>query len=75
MFATVGGRYDYASAFGENAGGVFYPKLSVSIVPSDRPSWSAPLGMNTFRVRAAIGQSGRQPDAFAKFTTYAPLTF
>jgi hypothetical protein len=74
LFATVGGRYDYASAFGENAGGVFYPKLSVSVVPSDRASWSAPLGLNTLRIRAAIGQSGRQPDAFAKFTTYGSLT-
>jgi hypothetical protein len=74
LFATVGGRYDYASAFGENAGGVFYPKVSASIVPSDRSSWTSPLGLNTLRIRAAIGQSGRQPDAFAKFTTFAPLT-
>jgi len=72
-YLTVGGRYDYASAFGEEAGGVFYPKVSVSIVPSDRNSWSSPLGINTFRVRGAIGKSGRQPDAFAKFTTFAPL--
>jgi TonB-dependent starch-binding outer membrane protein SusC len=40
MFGTVGGRYDFASAFGANAGGVFYPKVSVSIVPSDRKSWN-----------------------------------
>ncbi len=73
LFVTVGGRYDYASAFGENAGGVFYPKVSLSIVPSDRNSWSSPLGVNTFRVRGAIGKSGRQPDAFAKFTTFSPL--
>jgi TonB-linked SusC/RagA family outer membrane protein len=74
LFVTVGGRYDYASAFGEEAGGVFYPKVSASIVPSDRPSWSAPLGINTMRVRAALGKSGRQPNAFSKFTTFAPLT-
>lgn len=73
LYVTVGGRYDYASAFGENAGGVFYPKASVSIVPSDRSSWTSPLGINTFRVRGAIGQSGRQPNAFAKFTTFSPL--
>ena len=74
LFLTVGGRYDYASAFGEEAGGVFYPKVSMSIVPSDRPSWSAPLGINTMRVRAALGKSGRQPNAFSKFTTFSPLT-
>ncbi|NUQ10962.1 MAG: SusC/RagA family TonB-linked outer membrane protein [Gemmatimonadaceae bacterium] len=74
LYLTVGGRYDYASAFGENAGGVFYPKVSASIVPSDRQSWSSPLGINTVRLRAALGKSGRQPDAFAKFTTYAPLS-
>ncbi|HEX6941411.1 MAG TPA: TonB-dependent receptor, partial [Gemmatimonadaceae bacterium] len=73
-YLTVGGRYDYASAFGEEAGGVFYPKVSVSIVPSDRNSWSSPLGVNTFRVRGALGKSGRQPNAFDKFTTFAPLS-
>lgn len=73
-FLTIGGRYDYSSAFGENAGGVFYPKVSMSIVPSDRPSWSSPLGIGTLRVRGAIGKSGRQPNAFDKFTTFQPLT-
>jgi hypothetical protein len=28
-YLTIGGRYDYASAFGEEAGGVFYPKASI----------------------------------------------
>jgi len=74
VFLTLGGRYDYASAFGEEAGGVFYPKASLSIVPSDRNSWSSPLGINTLRVRAAIGKSGRQPNAFSKFTTFSPLS-
>jgi len=74
LYLTLGGRYDYASAFGEEAGGVFYPKASISIVPSDRSSWSSPLGLNTMRVRAAIGKSGRQPNAFDKFTTFQALT-
>jgi TonB-linked SusC/RagA family outer membrane protein len=74
IFTTVGARYDYNSAFGESAGGVLYPKLSVSIVPSDRKeSWNSTL-LSSFRVRAAIGRSGRQPGAFDKFTTYAPIT-
>jgi TonB-linked SusC/RagA family outer membrane protein len=72
-FLTVGGRYDYASAFGAESPGVFYPKASVSVVPSDRTSWDSPLGMNTLRLRFAWGQSGKQPGAFDKFTTFAPL--
>jgi outer membrane receptor protein involved in Fe transport len=72
-FLTVGGRYDYASAFGAQAPGVFYPKASLSVVPSDRPSWTAPLGVNTLRLRFAWGRSGKQPGAFDKFTTFSPL--
>ena len=71
IFGTVGGRYDFASAFGKDAGGVFYPKASLSVVPSDLQSWSSTL-LSTFRLRAAIGQSGRQPGAFDQFTTFAP---
>lgn len=72
VFATVGGRYDWNSAFGEAAGGAFYPKVSLSVVPSERDSWSNDL-FSTFRVRAAIGQSGLQPSAFAKLTTYQSI--
>jgi TonB-linked SusC/RagA family outer membrane protein len=72
---TVGGRYDFSSAFGANAGGVFYPKTSVSYVASDHPSVQSrlPSYISSLRLRAAWGQSGRQPGAFDKFTTFAPL--
>jgi len=73
MFVTLGGRFDYASAFGAESPGVFYPKASLSAVLSDRPTWSSPLGMNTLRLRFAWGQSGKQPGAFDKFTTFSPL--
>lgn len=73
IFATVGARYDYSSAFGENAGGVLYPKVSLSVVPSDLQSWGSPLGISTWRVRAALGKSGRQPGAFDKLTTYQAI--
>ena len=72
IFGTAGGRYDFSSAFGKSAGGVFYPKVSLSVVPSDRKSWSSTL-LPTFRLRAALGQSGRQPGAFDQFTTFSPL--
>jgi TonB-dependent starch-binding outer membrane protein SusC len=73
IFLTAGIRYDFASAFGEDAPGVSYPKASLSVVPSDLTSWSSPLGINTLRLRAAWGKSGRQPGAFDKFTTFTPL--
>lgn len=72
-YLTLGGRYDYASAFGEDSPGVFYPKASISLVPSDLASWGSPLGVNTLRLRFAWGKSGRQPGAFDKFTTFSPL--
>ena len=76
VFPTVGGRYDYASAFGEAAPGVFYPKVSLSVVPSDR-DWYRSSGfatvVPTLRLRGALGQSGRQPGAFDQFTTFGPI--
>jgi TonB-dependent starch-binding outer membrane protein SusC len=72
-FLTLGGRYDFASAFGEASPGVFYPKASLSVVPSDWSRWNRPFGMNTLRLRVAVGRSGRQPGSFDKFTTFAPL--
>lgn len=76
LTGTVGGRYDFASAFGAEAAGVFYPKASVSYVVSDHRTVSdlLPNFLSTLRVRAAWGKSGRQPGAFDKFTTFSPLT-
>jgi TonB-dependent starch-binding outer membrane protein SusC len=73
IFATVGGRYDYNSAFGESAGGAFYPKASLSVIPSSRSTWTGIGPVSTLRVRAAIGQAGMQPGAFDKLTTYTSL--
>jgi TonB-dependent starch-binding outer membrane protein SusC len=72
VFATLGGRYDFSSAFGVNAGGIFMPKVSLSIVPSDRRNWRSTT-LSTFRIRAAVGEAGRQPGAFDRFTTFGPL--
>ena len=70
LVLTGGVRYDYASAFGKTAAGVVYPKASISFVPTDVPGWHIPV-FSSWRVRGAWGQSGRQPSAFAKFTTFA----
>ncbi len=71
-FLTVGGRYDEHSAFGETAGGAFYPKASISVIPSEMPGWSGNR-ISTLRVRSSIGTSGLQPGAFDQFTTFSPL--
>ncbi|MCW9705580.1 SusC/RagA family TonB-linked outer membrane protein [Fodinibius salsisoli] len=74
IFATIGGRYDTHSAFGTEFSGVFYPKVSLSVVPSDAPFWNSPGPISSLRLRAAVGQSGLQPGAFDALTTYTSLT-
>ncbi len=74
-FLTVGGRYDRNSAFGKTSQGVFYPKASIALQPSSLSSWNSSAlraNFSTLRVRGAIGQSGLQPGAFDKFTTFSP---
>ncbi len=71
-FITVGGRWDANSAFGESFETAFYPKASISFVPTDAFGWENET-VSTLRVRAAIGKSGLQPGAFDKFTTFSPI--
>ena len=74
VFLTAGARYDYSSAFGTTSSGVLYPKASISIDPGSRPGWNHDRTyLSSFRVRAAIGQSGRQPSAYDKLTTFEAL--
>ncbi|MDP2496371.1 MAG: SusC/RagA family TonB-linked outer membrane protein [Candidatus Palauibacterales bacterium] len=68
-YLTLGTRYDVNSAFGEDFSGVWYPKASFSLVPSDLDGWNSTT-VSSFRVRGAIGQSGTQPGAFDKFRTF-----
>ena len=73
VFLTVGGRLDANSAFGESFDVVFYPKVSLSYIPSDA-NWWRPLGpISSLRFRGAIGQSGLQPGAFDALTTFKAL--
>ena len=67
---TVGGRWDANSAFGESFNTAFYPKVNMSIVPTQAFGWDN-THFSTMRVRAALGKSGLQPSSFAKFTTYS----
>ncbi len=67
-FVTVGGRVDGNSAFGQDFGLQFYPKISGSYVISDESFWPAALGTNKLRI--AFGQSGRAPGAFDAVKTW-----
>ena len=71
VFLTLGGRWDANSAFGADFSTAFYPKASLSIVPSQTMDWTNET-LSTFRIRAALGRSGLQPGAFDKFTTFSP---
>jgi TonB-dependent starch-binding outer membrane protein SusC len=72
VFLTLGGRWDANSAFGESFNTAFYPKASISVVPSQGLDWTSET-ISTLRFRSAIGRSGLQPGAFDKFTTFSPL--
>jgi TonB-linked SusC/RagA family outer membrane protein len=73
LFLTGAVRFDDNSAFGENFELVTYPKVSGSWVVSEEPFWNVPM-VNLLRLRAAYGESGLQPEAFAALRTFEPIT-
>ncbi|MGB1656852.1 MAG: TonB-dependent receptor domain-containing protein [Longimicrobiales bacterium] len=66
-FLTLGFRVDGNSAFGEDFGLQFYPKVSGSWVVSDEDFWG---DRGQLKLRAAWGESGRAPGAFDAVQTY-----
>lgn len=74
LFLTAGMRMDGNSAFGEDLGFQFYPKVGASWVVSDHDFWNDWFGLEQFRLRAAIGTSGLQPGAFDAQRTWRPAT-
>ncbi len=72
LFVTVGTRVDGNSAFGSNFGLQYYPKASVAYVVSDHDFWPADW-WQTFRVRGALGESGKAPGAFDAVRTWSPI--
>jgi TonB-linked SusC/RagA family outer membrane protein len=73
LFLTGALRGDDNSAFGKNFNYVTYPKVSASWVLNEEPFFKVPF-LSTFRLRAAYGETGQQPDAFAALRTYLPVT-
>jgi hypothetical protein len=72
LFVTGGLRVDGNSAFGDDFGLQLYPKVSVAYVLSDYDFW--PTGwFETFKLRGALGESGKAPSAFAKLRTWSPV--
>ncbi|HEU5209467.1 MAG TPA: TonB-dependent receptor, partial [Longimicrobiales bacterium] len=68
LFLTGAVRVDNNSAFGEDFDFVVYPKVSASWVLSEEPFWNVGF-VDALKLRAAYGQSGQQPDAFAALRT------
>jgi outer membrane receptor protein involved in Fe transport len=73
-FLTVALRGDDNSVFGENIDFVTI-QVSGTWVVSEGPFWRGLRGApNTVKLRAAWGQAGQQPDAFAAERSYQPIT-
>ena len=74
LFITGALRVDNNSAFGEDFKWVTYPKLGASWVVNEEPFWKWSSVIPTLRLRAAYGESGRQPQAFSALRTFNPVT-
>ena len=72
FFLTGALRIDNNSAFGEKFKLITYPKVSASWVVNEEPFWHIGF-INTLKLRAAYGESGRAPAAFTALRTYAPV--
>ena len=73
LFLTAAIRADDNSAFGENFDRVYYPKFSASWVISEEPFWRW-SALNALKLRAAYGESGKQPITFSALQTYQSAT-
>jgi TonB-dependent SusC/RagA subfamily outer membrane receptor len=72
LFLTGAVRVDNNSAFGDEFKWVTYPKVSAAWVASEEPFWNLDF-VNTLKLRAAYGESGRQPNAFSALRSYTPV--
>lgn len=71
MFLTGGVRWDGFSTFGEGFGLAAYPKLQASYLISEENFFQSSLGwVDSFKLRAAWGRSGKAPGAFDAKRTY-----
>src|SRR6185312_9870735 len=73
LFVTAGMRVDGNSAFGTSFGLQTYPKLSASYAISDEDFWKHVKGVESLKLRAAMGESGKAPGAFDAVRTWDPV--
>lgn len=73
LFLTAAIRADDNSAFGRNFDRVYYPKLSASWIPIEGGNARYPL-LDALKLRAAYGESGKQPTTFSALQTYTSAT-
>lgn len=73
LFVTTALRVDNNSAFGADFKWITYPKADVSWVVNEEPFWRQNRWLNTLRLRAAYGESGQAPAAFAALRTFTPI--
>ncbi|HUQ83321.1 MAG TPA: SusC/RagA family TonB-linked outer membrane protein [Gemmatimonadaceae bacterium] len=69
VFVNAGLRGDRNSAFGQRFGWVYYPTVNASWVASEEGFFPQNPIVSSLRLRAAYGQSGRQPN-FRDAITY-----
>jgi len=72
LFLTGALRVDNNSAFGSQFKWITYPKVSASWIVSEEPFWKLAF-INTLKLRAAYGESGRAPLAFSALRSYLPV--
>jgi TonB-linked SusC/RagA family outer membrane protein len=73
LYLTGAIRVDNNSAFGEDFKWVTYPKVDASWVVSEEPFWGWRGVVRSLRLRAAYGESGRQPNVFSALRTFTPV--
>lgn len=73
IFLTAAARADDNSAFGQDFDVAIYPKVSATWVMHEEGFWNTRL-LEQFRLRAAWGAAGKQPDAFAASRLFRPET-
>ncbi len=80
LFATVAGRFDASSVFGENERWQFYPKASLSYLLSEEGFWkNGATGkyLPYLKLRASLGESGGLTaiGPYDRFTKFVPVSY
>jgi TonB-dependent SusC/RagA subfamily outer membrane receptor len=75
IFLDLGLRVDGNSAFGKDAGLQTYPKAGIAYNISDESFWPIKEYVNSFKVRASYGLTGKFPQAFTRDRTFTAGNF